>query len=302
MAKILVIADIYFESQYFVDTIPQAKEFRFSDRVSNITGSKMLNAARVIAKLNNSVGIYGKVGDDSFGVKSIQQIKNEYDLGTNFIKKIDQKGISTGQIVVTTNNSGDSSVVLYGGANNLFTENDIEKIIEISSKVDLIYCCTNLHLDLLYKLIRELKNLPTQIFIDLPNRLKELNPGQLSGSDYLAPNREEAESILSFKISDIDEAKNAALKLRQKASSNILITLDKDGCVFLEKNSPDPIHYPAKLVDQVDATGAGDIFRAVFVSTILKTNNIDKSIKLALDYATRSVELKGVDNTIKKLF
>lgn len=108
--------------------------------------------------------------------------------------------------------------------------------------------------------------------------------------------------ILGMTISTILDAKNACLKFREMTNSNILITLDCDGCIFLESGSTNPIHYPTKDANLVDATGAGDIFRATFVSTYIKTKNIEDSIYRALDLATKSVEIKGVDNTIKQLF
>lgn len=189
MGKVLVIAGIYFESQYFVDSIPKEKEFRFSQQVVNIIGSKMLNSARVLSKLGNEVFVYGKIGNDYFGEKARSVIKSDYSLNDEYVEFVDSK--ATGQIVVITSKEGNSAINLYSGANNEFTKNDIDKIASISSKFEIVYCRTNLYLNLLYNLVEHLKNSSVEIFIDLPNRLDELSVKNILDASFIAPNREE---------------------------------------------------------------------------------------------------------------
>ena len=68
----------------------------------------------------------------------------------------------------------------------------------------------------------------------------------------------------------------------------LIITLDKDGCMYQNTT------YPTEQVEIMDISGAGDTFVAGFVKMYLDTDNIPKSIQFANRCSTQVVQKRGV--------
>lgn len=298
MAKILVIGDIYTEIQYFVDTIPVPKKLAVALEITTITGSKMINASRIFSRLGNEIQFSGIIGDDAFG-KIAKDGLSDYGIQTNLIKTADNT--KTGQITVTTYSQGESTITIYFGANQLVSVSDIEDLENDIEIVDCVYSSTNLPVDCLYKLVELCNKNSTLLFLDFPNRHTEVDLTKIATADFVAPNRQEAELISGKTIRTSQDAIEVIKEMRKKILGNIIITLDAEGCVVLEKDQQNPVHYLTQQVQVIDETGSGDIFRAVLVSEYIKSKNIDSSIKTALRIATESVQIKGVDNTLRML-
>jgi len=298
MNKVLVVGDIYIETQYFVDQIPSAKEFTFSSQAVTTTGSKTINASRVLAKLNNDVHFFGRVGKDSLGELAISHLQS-FGVNTESVKS--QEDQRTGLISVITDQNAESGIILFSGANKSIVKNEIDLLQNEIDNYDFIYTATNLAPESLYTLIDIANTKQIPIFIDFPNQHKVIDLTRISAANFIMPNREETQLILDVTLNSIEDAKNAIKQLRAKLKNNILITLDKDGCLILERDRDEPTHFRTEVTEAVDATASGDIFRAVFASTIIQTKDIDTSIRRALKAATESTKIKGVDNTLSSL-
>lgn len=299
MAKILVIGDIYFETQYFIEDIPDAKQVSIASETTNNAGSKTINAARVMAGLGNEVSFIGRVGMDNLAELALTDLQSK-GIDTTLVNKL--ANYPTGQLVVQTNKDGNSAVTLSFGANKAFTGEDLENFKVVVKEYDLVYAATNLPLDYLYQVVSICNEANVLSFLDVPNQHRDIDLTKLKGATFIAPNREEAGLLLNTTITTIEDANGAINKIAEKTKANVIITLDKDGVVFISKDQTSPIHITAKQVDVVDSTAAGDIFRAVFVSAYLKSKNIESSLKVALETATESTRYKGVNNTITQLF
>lgn len=165
----------------------------------------------------------------------------------------------------------------------------------------MVYAATHLPLDCLYKLADVTKNKNVPLFLDFPNQQKTVDLKRISDVDFISPNRQEAELIFDEQIKTVDDAFRILFLFRKFCKGTIILTLDIDGCAVFEKNAKDPIYFKTTPVQSADATGAGDIFKAVFVSEYLKTKSLESSIQHAQAVATRSVELNGVNNTLENL-
>jgi len=68
----------------------------------------------------------------------------------------------------------------------------------------------------------------------------------------------------------------------------LIITLDKDGCMYNDTT------YPTEQVEIMDISGAGDTFVAGFVKMFLDTDDIPKSIRFANRCSAQVVQKRGV--------
>ncbi len=83
------------------------------------------------------------------------------------------------------------------------------------------------------------------------------------GVTILKPNRTEAEALSGLTVDSVEAAQRAVSTLHERSvAKTVLITLDKDGCVFCDE-SGHPQHLPTSKRDVYDITGAGDMFLAM---------------------------------------
>ena len=68
----------------------------------------------------------------------------------------------------------------------------------------------------------------------------------------------------------------------------VIITLDKDGCMYKENT------YPTKQVEILDISGAGDTFVAAFTQNYIETHNINTALKYANECSSVVVQKRGV--------
>lgn len=241
MKLILVVGDVYSETQFFTETIPQENEFAFASEAVSTIGSKAINVARVLAKLDNRVSFFGMVGKDPEGQQAITSLNN-----FRIIPIITENSSeSTGKIAVITPKSGKSAIILSAGANPSLTPEIIRTLEPHIIKSDCVYTSTALPLNSLYLLAEMCYLNAVPIFLDIPNQQSILDLDKLAHVTFFMPNRQEASLLTSMPTNTVDEVMLVAKKLRQNIQGTIIITLDKDGCVLLntnEDNDPSPLN------------------------------------------------------------
>lgn len=75
-------------------------------------------------------------------------------------------------------------------------------------------------------------------------------------------NQVEAEELYGKPVASIPAAEHAALAILERGMSQVVVTVGALGCVVAERGMGDPVHIPARAVEVVDTTGAGDAFVA----------------------------------------
>ncbi len=288
MSRILVCSAILLEKQLIVEELPQPDHFSQATKtIENVT-SKSINAVRQLDS-KHRLFLSGAINHDLEGERTLEILQDDFGIDTSLIRFVDTP---TGQAIVITNQNGETLITIYLGASQFATyPNDL-------TGYDFLYLDTSLPLDKFYSLLSEKpKNLP--VFLDIPNQIDELDQTYFKYIDFLAPNRQEAEQLAKQKINSKPQAVKVAELLKSKTKGTVILTLDKDGCLIYQGDSP--TFLDTKKVDKVDDTGAGDIFRGVFVDEYLKTGQIIDSAQEALKWATKSVKIQGVDKSIKQI-
>ncbi|MBX3062075.1 MAG: hypothetical protein KF726_03810 [Anaerolineae bacterium] len=74
----------------------------------------------------------------------------------------------------------------------------------------------------------------------------------------------------------------------------LVITRAENGCTVYQRGL-EPLHFPAPKVDVIDATGAGDVFTAVFLLVLRRTGSVERAARAAVELASRSVTRVGLD-------
>lgn len=216
-------------------------------------GGKGLNQAIAAAKLGANVKFLGSVGNDDYGKKLVNLLK-EWNIDVTDIKISEVS--SSGTAVIILNNSN-NRIVLDLGANLEIKKDDINAFLKKANIGDIFVCQLENNIDATEYALCAAKEKglitvlnPAPANIEIAKSLKYV--------DYFVPNETE------FNL----------LKDHLNIDTNLIITKGKDGYTFISKNTE--FSSPAPKVKVVDTVGAGDTFVGALAYILASEKPVNK--------------------------
>ena len=250
-------------------------------------GGGGVNTATTFKKQGFKTAYCGMVGQDISG-KEIIEYLNGQGIDSSLVKTTKEK--LTNNSVIMDNATEDRTVLAYRGASELLGGKDLPKDLQakwfylapLSGKLS---GATEDILDLARKNgVKTAVNLGnSQLKMPKP-KLK----GILEKIDVLILNKEEASILTKTKYSEEQEI---SLRLSRMHAGINVMTKGKDGVTVTDGKKV----YEAKLkkFKVIDETGAGDSFGSGFISGLIKTGDIEYSIKLGLTNSKYALLARG---------
>jgi ribokinase len=121
-----------------------------------------------------------------------------------------------------------------------------------------------------------------------PSPAAPLEPRLLEGTDVLVPNEHEAAALTGHRRPPAELADELAETLPVSA---VVVTAGAAGAYFTTGGAVE--HVPARTVEPVDTTGAGDAFVGAFAVRLRAGDSLGASVEFAVEAATRSVTRPG---------
>ncbi|MFV0519725.1 MAG: carbohydrate kinase family protein [Lachnospirales bacterium] len=229
-----------------------------------------------VSKLGLKTSFLGKVGNDDFGTKCIDSLKEK---GIHTSNIIIDKNIDTG-ITVALGYNNDRALVTALGSIDKLTVQDIDfSIIEKAKHIHIgsFFLQSGLRSDLvkLFKFAKE-----RGITTSLDSGWDETNCWDyeifevLKYTDIFFPNENEAINIAKTK--DITSAINKI----SKYVHTLVVKMGAKGCIVVE-NKQEYIGNAFNVQEVVDTTGAGDSFNAGYIYGFLNKKSIEECMAYA---------------------
>lgn len=238
-----------------------------------IPGGKGSNQAYGSAKLGADVTLVGRVGNDNFGEKLIQNLC-EAKVADRYITR--DPAAPTGIALIVIDQSGQNSIVVSSGANERVSPQDIGQAEEAISSADLLLLQLEIPLNAVARAVDIAKHHGVITVLN-PAPAQPLPPDLLSKIDYLIPNETETVLLSGHETHSDHEIKQAATVLRGVGAKTIILTLGSRGAVLITENSL--THFPAFPIDPVDTTAAGDAFVASFSVALAEGKPLQEAIR-----------------------
>lgn len=293
---VVVIGSINMDYVTLTNRLPQKGETVTGHSFRASAGGKGANQAVAAARLGARTAILGCVGDDAIG-QTLRASLASNQVNCDSLTTA-PAGQSTGVAMVVVDDSGANMIVVAPGSNGMMTPDTIaasQQLIERASVVALqleipleatLFAATTAHL--LGKTV-VLNPAPAQA---LPDEL-------LSSIDYLVPNESEASALSGIKVDSIESATEAAKVLIKRGVPNVLITMGELGVLCL--TAAGATHHPAKAVQAVDTTAAGDTFIGGLCCSLARGEGLDAAIEFGQAAAAISVTRHGAQASIPYL-
>ena len=293
MKKILVIGSLNMDTVIETPYMPQSGETLTGRGVSQIPGGKGANQAYAVGKLGGDVSMIGAVADDGVGAALLENLKS---VGVHIDGIQVLPGATTGQAFITVDDAGANSIILIPGANGMVTKGMIDANRHLIESCDILM----MQLEIDWQVVEYAKDLAVSlgkmVIIDPAPALPDLPDSFWQGVSYIKPNETELEILVGRRVEAGEDQKIAAGQMLAKGVKNVLVSLGSQGCLLVNEQGAD--FYPARKVQAVDTTAAGDCFTAAFALALSRGEDVAQAIVYGQKAAAISVTRKGAQPSI----
>ena len=289
--KIIVVGSSNTDMVVKSNHLPLPGETVLGEQFIMNPGGKGANQAVVAARLGGEVAFVARVGDDLFGKQAIEGFAS-HQIDTQFITKDPHS--ASGVALILVDQKGENSISVALGANKNLQKQHLEPVLP-SLKPE-TFVLTQLETPI--NTIEYLGELAEQRNLRLvlnPAPAQQLSDKLLSSLYMLTPNELEAELLSGVKVTGQLSAQKAAIALRDKGISTVIITMGKKGAYVLSDDLDELV--PAIPAKVVDTTAAGDTFNGALVVALNEGQNLKAAIQFANRAAAYSVGILGAQSS-----
>ncbi len=287
--KILNFGSINIDYVYSVDHFVQKGETISSLGLEVFSGGKGMNQSIAMGRAGLEVFHAGAIGRDG---EDMLRVLGQAQVDTSWVR-VDE-GLRTGNAVIQRDRSGDNCILLYGGANQSITLEQIDDTLKSFEAGD--YLVLQNEINGMKEIMERAEQKGMRIVLN-PSPINEgLRELPLEAVDIFILNEIEAKAILDMPS---DEKDGEAL-IRELAErfpkAAIILTLGKDGSRYLDKS--ENIYQPIFETEVKDTTAAGDTFTGYFMAGLVRGLAKTECMKLAAKAAAIAVSRLGAAPSI----
>ncbi|MCC7553370.1 MAG: carbohydrate kinase family protein [Methanobacteriaceae archaeon] len=285
--ELLVVGHAALDYIITLDEFPKPNNSAPLDDVKNFNGGAAANVAMVASTLGINTSLVSAVGGDFSDSQYMKKFK-ELNIDTNSFISVPDKSIP--KAFVLTDKNGDQISYFYWGASEEFKNSKVP--VKTIENIEVIHLATG---DPTF-------NWKCGVYANEHDKIVSFDPGQdlgmysldtlndlIKNTSILFGNHHEIERILKSFNTDINGLMDIGPKI-------IVKTFGRDGSDVYSKDGK--IHIDAVLREATDPTGAGDSYRAGFLSRYINGESIEASAKFASAVSSFIVEAQGCQTNI----
>ncbi|MGY5857813.1 MAG: ribokinase [Candidatus Thorarchaeota archaeon] len=285
MPRICNFGSINIDHVYRVKEFVKPGETLPSLSYRTFPGGKGLNQSIALAKAGADVYHAGSVGKD--GDWLIKRLQDE-GVSTDFIE---QSKTVTGHAIIQVADSGENCIIIHGGANQSISPDHINGTIAKFSKSD--YCLLQNEINSIPKIMNEASQRQTKIVFNPAPMTLEVRNYPLDKVDILIINHVEG-TILSGK----ESPKEIIDTLRGKyPNTAVLLSIGEKGLMYSDNDHP-ILEHPARDVNAVDTTAAGDTLIGYFLASLINGLSVSESLEIGTIASALCVMKPGAADSI----
>lgn len=292
--KILIVGSANMDLAMNMYKVPDPGQTVIDDGgVAYIPGGKGANSAVALNRLGANTVFCAKVGADLHGQK-LYHFYKEQGIDVSYLKADHDN--PTGLAVVMRESNGQNRIVVYPGANqHLTAENVVEAF---ACEPDALYIGFEIpfHIALAAAKVAAAKGIP--IFVDAAPASKDHPLENLPFVEIFSPNETETFEYTGIMPKGADSALRAALALYKRVKCRYIVIKQGDRGCFVYDGKHYYIMPAMRAGATVDTTAAGDAFTAALTVEYLSTGDLKESVRFATAAGALTVTVKGASSSI----
>ncbi len=285
--KILNFGSLNYDYVYSLTHIVTPGETIASTKMETFCGGKGLNQSIALAKAGANVYHAGMVGEDG---QSLCDILSENGVITNYIKQIQGK---SGHAIIQVEQTGQNSIILFGGSNRRLTKGYIDTVLSQFEAGD--YLLLQNEVNMVSYLIDQAYDRGLKIIMNPSPYDEQLATCDFSKIACFLLNEVEGHQITGK--TEPDDILHEMLK--QYPDASVVLTLGDKGAIY--QQGMQRYVQPIFAVDVVDTTAAGDTFTGFYLAQIMRGEQVTKALEIAAKASSIAVSRTGAAKSIPSL-
>ncbi len=286
---IYVLGSIHNDITLELERMPKKGETVTADACTVGLGGKGANQAVAIARLGKrsdsdkpAVKLIGRVGNDSVGTTLLERL-NAFGVNTEYVHRVNR---TTGMAIVNLT-AKDNRIVVYNGANSGISKTDIDEALDNATSADTLLCQLEIPLYIVMYALRKARMIGMTTILN-PAPAVKLPDDLYYNVDIIVPNETETRTLSGITPNDFSSQMSAIRYFHARGVQYVVLTLGGKGSTISD-GSYIASHVPARKVEVVDTTGAGDTFVGALALAYPHTGMY--SFEEACKFATRAASL-----------
>lgn len=291
--KVLCFGSLNIDYTYRVDHFVGKGETLSSEGLNVFSGGKGLNQSIALAKAGLETYHAGAVGEDG---EFLLEMLGQAGVNTENVAVL--KDIRSGNAIIQNDKDGDNCILLYGGANQAITRQQVDEVLSHFDEGD--YLVLQNEINEIPYIVEQAHEKGMRIVLNPSPMNEKIMKISLDYVDYFLLNEVEAGQILGREVKKgVDGKALAAELLARFPEAKIVLTLGGDGSVYADKEQQ--FCQPIYKVQTVDTTAAGDTFSGYFIAGVLRGKTVQQSMDMAARAASIAVSRLGAAPSIPTL-
>ena len=285
MSRVFVLGSMNMDTFLLVDEFVRPGQTIQARAAKKLPGGKGFNQAVAAARMGVDTLMVGSLGADSDGRAMRESASAEHCLDTSRVLEVKAHGTSVAMIQI--DNSGENSIVVAPGANQVNDVPSVEARLHDIGPGDVLVCQLEIPVDAVAAGLALACNAGATTIL---NAAPGMAVGDLLGDvNLLIVNQTEAETILGTQM------EGAAQAIHSRYGSNVIVTLGAEGCHVVTVDSSETL--PAVAAEVVDTTGAATPLSARSPQPSLRAGRLSKLRSTAPRLPPMRASLRGPRGT-----
>lgn len=280
MNRILNFGSLNVDHVYTVEHFVRPGETVDSLEMEVFPGGKGLNQSVALARAGAEVYHAGKIGKDG---SFLTQLLQSAGVDVSFVETIN--GYTGKAIIQVEENTGQNSIILYGGANRQMTELYIDQVLGAFSGNEILVLQNEINL--VEYILRKASKKGMLVALNPSPIGEELKHWDLHGVTWLLLNEIEGEALTGEK----EPERITDVFLKQYPQMKIVLTLGKDGALYRDKDKN--FRQAIYSTQAVDTTAAGDTFTGYFLAASARGASPEEAMEEAAKASAITVSRPG---------
>jgi len=275
-ARIVVLGSINMDLVAQAERLPSPGETILASGFAEIPGGKGANQAVGASRAGGSVAMIGRVGQDAFGGRLLDNLGEE-QISVDAVDAID--GASSGVALITVSAAGENQIVVVSGSNGQVTPGYVDRFHDVIAEADCLLVQLEIPIATVVRGINIARKAGVRVLLDpapAPATAGEV-PSELFAVDLITPNETEAALLTGREVSTEAGLQDAARALHARGAAAVAITRGAAGVLLYDGEHFETVD--AHHVTAVDSTAAGDAFAGATAVRWVETGDLTEAIR-----------------------
>ncbi len=257
-------------------------------------GGKGANQAVAAKRLGGDVSFICKLGNDLFGDNAAAHYMKE---GLD-ISRIMRCETPSGVALITVDRNAENSIVVASGANAEITVDDIDAVADEIRSAGILLLQLEIPVEAVVRAAQIANEAGVYVVLN-PAPATEL-PAEIYGCiDLFIPNQTEIRLLTGHCPNEEEGLKDAFDELFARGVRNVILTKGSKGSMLVQGGDwKTRLDVPAKKVQAVDTTAAGDTFCGALCVALSEERPLPEAIEFATKASSITVQKLGAQESI----